>query len=86
MPPIHCMSARQNSRPRGKASTSAITVEPVVVKPAMVSKKASVTLVNVPLVMNGNMPKAEKNTQMMAVSRSPSRLRIDVLWFLGFIT
>ena len=36
------MSERQKSRPCGNASTLFITVAPVVVKPDMVSKKASV--------------------------------------------
>ena len=48
-------------------------------KPAIVSKKASVTLLNVSLNRYGNMPNTEKNTQMIAVSMRPSRLCIDVL-------
>ena len=35
------------------------TVEPVVVKPAMVSYHASVMLVRLPLSQNGSMPKSE---------------------------
>ena len=41
-PPIHWVRERQNSSPRGRASTSLMMVAPVVVKPDIVSKKASV--------------------------------------------
>ena len=43
-PPIHCVRLRQKSRARGMLSTSSMRVAPVVVKPDIVSKKASVTL------------------------------------------
>jgi hypothetical protein len=41
-PPSHCISARHNRRLRGMVSRPTSTVEPVVVMPDMVSKKASV--------------------------------------------
>ena len=41
-PPIQWVSERQNSNPWGNASTSSIIVAPVVVKPDIVSRKASV--------------------------------------------
>ena len=83
IPPIHCIIERQNTTPCGICSSPVSTVAPVVVKPAIVSKKASVTLSIAPLSKNGNMPKSEKNTHTTAVSRSPSRLRID--WLVGLI-
>ena len=63
-PPIHCISERQKSRPWVSDSTSSITVAPVVVKPDMVSKKASVRLDGVPLMRKGNMPKSENTAQV----------------------
>ena len=77
MPPIHCIKARQKSNPWGNDSKSGIADDPVVVKPAIVSKNASTGLDNVPVMMNGNMPKSEKITQIDAVRIIPSRLRID---------
>ncbi len=41
MPPSHWVRARQSSRERGAPSMCSITVEPVVVKPATDSKRAS---------------------------------------------
>ena len=42
MPPSHCRIARQIRMPGGAESRPTITVEPVVVTPDMLSKKASV--------------------------------------------
>ncbi len=42
MPPNHCSCARHSRTPGGAVSSPLITVEPVVVSPDMVSKKASV--------------------------------------------
>ena len=44
IPPSHCRIARQSNMPRGALSRSDMTVEPVVVKPDIASKKASVML------------------------------------------
>lgn len=41
MPPIQCVRLLQKAIPRGRASISVKIVEPVVVKPDTVSKKAS---------------------------------------------
>ncbi len=41
-PPIHCVRLRQKSSPLGRDSMSLMMEAPVVVKPDMVSKKASV--------------------------------------------
>ena len=41
-PPIQWVSERQKSKPWGRASTSSMIVAPVVVKPDIVSRKASV--------------------------------------------
>ena len=41
-PPIHCMNERQNNMPWGSVETSSMMEAPVVVKPDMVSKNASV--------------------------------------------
>ena len=59
IPPIHCISERQRRIEWDCAATSVNTVEPVVVKPAIVSYHASVMLGSAPLSQNGNMPKSE---------------------------
>ena len=41
MPPSHCVVARQRRSPRGQISTSAMALEPVVVKPEADSKIAA---------------------------------------------
>ena len=41
MPPSHCSSERHSSRPGGAVSSPVITVEPVVVRPEIVSNRAS---------------------------------------------
>ena len=53
----------------GSRSTSSSMVAPVVVKPDMVSKKASVTLVMLPWKRKGNMPKKEKMTHEAVTTR-----------------
>ena len=68
-PPIHCVSERQNRMAWGSRSTSSSMVAPVVVKPDMVSKKASVTLVMLPWKRKGNMPKKEKMTHEAVTTR-----------------
>ena len=59
IPPIHCINARHNRMEWDCASTSVNTVEPVVVKPAIVSYHASVMEGRAPLSQNGNMPNSE---------------------------
>ena len=62
-PPNHCIILLQNKMPCVWESTSLRMVDPVVEKPDMVSKKASVTLSTAPLKRKGSMPKAENNSQ-----------------------
>ena len=52
-------------------------VAPVVVKPDMVSKKASVTLSIYPPNKKGNMPKNEKRIQIRVTINMPSRRPAD---------
>ena len=68
-PPIHCVSDRQKSSPAGSTSTLSITVAPVVVKPDMFSKKASVKLLRYPLMMKGRVPKRENKIQAVVTTR-----------------
>ena len=68
-PPIHCVNERQNSMPWGKPSTLSMTVAPVVVKPDIVSKKASVTWSMYPPMRNGSMPKAANAIHTIVTSR-----------------
>ena len=58
-PPIHCVSARHKRMPLLQLSTSRITVAPVVVKPDIASKNASLTFKGVEHNINGNIPKRE---------------------------
>ena len=53
------------------------TLAPVVVKPDMASKKALDSDSGWRHSMNGTMPKREKTTHTMAVSRKPSRLPME---------
>lgn len=59
-PPVQCVNERQKRIPWDKDSTWLIMVEPVVVKPETVSKKASEMLEQEPVSKNGIIPKAEK--------------------------
>ena len=77
-PPIHCVSERQKSSPFGRASTSLMTVAPVVVKPDMVSKKASVNDSGAMVSpggaksgqsRNGIMPKKEKSSHVAVTTK-----------------
>ena len=70
--PTHCISERQKRMPWGRHSTSAKTVAPVVVKPDVDSKKASVTSGKQPCMRKGNMPKSEKITQTLVTRRKAS--------------
>ena len=69
-PPIHCVSERQKSSPLGSDSTSSMIVAPVVVKPDMVSKKASVNDRSVnPPIIKGIIPKRENITHATVTTK-----------------
>ena len=59
MPPIQWVKLRQKSRLLGSTSTLRRQVEPVVVKPETVSKKASKRFDIWPLSTNGRAPKSD---------------------------
>ena len=81
-PPIHWVRLRQSRMSLGTDSTSAIMVEPVVVKPDMASKKASVKLGSVCPIRYGRQPNRDKvshdtdtmNTPLWLVMRTPFAL------------
>ena len=73
-PPIHCVMLRQKRMPCGCWSISLRMVAPVVEKPDMVSKKASVTLSTVPFIRKGNIPNNEKSTHDKATTIKVSRI------------
>ena len=77
-PPIHWVSDRQKSMACGNTSTSSMIDAPVVVKPDVDSKKASVTFVMLPCIRNGNIPKNE-NTTHAAVTTTYASLRLRLL-------
>ena len=67
--PIHWVWVRQNKMAWGIHSTSSMMVAPVVVKPDMVSKNASVTLSIYPPIRNGIIPNTLKTVQVSVTKR-----------------
>jgi hypothetical protein len=72
-PPNHWSVARQNSREGGRCSRSVNTVEPVVVRPDIVSKKARVKLRFGKASNRGMVADADINTHTRVTNRKPSR-------------
>ena len=72
MPPIQCVKLRQSSAACERASTSERMLAPVVVKPEMVSKSASVNDGISRENQNGRQPKKLSATQLKAVATQPS--------------
>ena len=73
MPPIQEAKERQNRMPRGRASMSARTVPPEVVKPETISKRQSENPWNSPENQKGKAPKKLKASQMRPTTVKPSR-------------
>ena len=71
MAPSQCVKQRQNSRPRGSASTSGITLAPVPVKPLTVSNQALRGL-SWPSRTNGSEPMGQTMSQPSATTAMPS--------------
>ena len=69
------MNARQKRMPWLHASTSVMTLAPVVVNPDTVSNMASVTVIGVEHHRKGSMPNSENTTHTSAVRMQPSRRR-----------
>ena len=69
IPPNHCNIARHNKIPFGIVSRSGIIVEPVVVIPDMLSKKALVIVKLLPEKINGRELKIAMLNQDNAVSK-----------------
>ena len=83
MPPTQWEKLRQYSVPWLRASTSVRMVEPVVVKPETVSKKASIKDGISPEITKGSAPKTLISTQTSATMARPSRAKMVV--FLGVL-
>ena len=73
MPPTQWVRLRQSSAACESASTSATTVEPVVVKPEMVSNSASTIEGISPLNRKGSAPVMPSRIQHSATVTKPSR-------------
>ena len=73
IPPTQWEKLRQNNAPRLSASTSFKIVEPVVVKPDTISKKASAKAGISPEITNGSAPNADISTHTSATIAKPSR-------------
>ena len=71
MPPIQWVRLRQNRMPRGRDSTSVSMLAPVVVKPDMVSKKASVKEGMAPEMRKGRQPNSEREIQAKVTMANP---------------
>ena len=76
MPPIHWVWERHSISARGCAAKSVITVAPVAVNPAVLSKKASTTPCGPPGALPstyGRMPRADRPSHVRTAARSASR-------------
>ena len=78
MPPTQWVKLRQNRQLRRRGSTAVRMVEPVVVKPETVSKKASIKLGMSPESTKGSAPKRDMKTHARATTASPSRAYRDI--------
>ena len=73
MPPIHCRMERHSRTPGGMSSSPVRIVAPVVVRPDVDSKNASVTDRPRSLITKGMAPKAASRTQVSETSRKAVR-------------
>ncbi len=73
MPPSHWVRERQSSRLGGSASISVRIVEPVVVKPLIVSKKALMYDGTAPVITKGKAPNRANSVQPKVTTAKPSR-------------
>ena len=76
IPPSHWVNWRQIARLRGSSSTCVTTLPPVVLKPDMPSKKASIgrSSWGSPERMYGSAPNAAAASHVSATTRNPSRI------------
>ena len=75
IPPIQWVKLRHNNIHFGKDSTSFKILDPVVVKPETVSKKASIKCGIVPENQNGRAPTIDNTTQHKPTAIRPSRAK-----------
>ena len=74
IPPTHCVVARQMSIEWDNTDGSGRIEAPVVVKPAVVSKKAFVGSPIAPVMRYGNVPKMAITNQDIPTTANPSRV------------
>jgi len=72
IPPIKWVKLRQKRREWLRTPTSSNIVAPVVVKPELTSKKASIMLGICPEKTKGRAPKKDQRIQQRATIRTPS--------------
>ncbi len=77
MPPIHWVNARHHSTPWLNTAGSGTMDEPVVVNPAVVSKKASVIPGMAPVTRYGKVPTNAMANQERATAANPSLVVIS---------
>ena len=73
MPPYHCSACRQTLTDCGRCSIPLSTVAPVVVRPAIDSKQASVKLRPGISSSSGAVPASDISSQPSTTSNAPSR-------------
>ena len=75
MPPSHCVNWRHIARLRGSSSTLTTMLPPVVLKPDIPSKYASIgrEICGSPEKMYGSAPSAAAASQVSETTRKPSR-------------
>ena len=78
-PPSHCSTPRHRFMPGESASRSPITVAPVVVRPEIDSKNASVKLGTAPESHSGTAPSIDSHTQTSTVITKACRVESRVL-------
>ena len=83
IPPTKCVKLLQKRFERLITLKSVIMLDPVVVNPLTVSKKASTKEGISPVITNGNAPNADINIHDNATITKPSLPCIDI--FLGFL-
>ena len=77
IPPNHCINPRHKSNPLGNLSNDSNIVDPVVVKPDIASKKASVNLAFGSPRIKGKAPKMGSTNQTLVVKKK-------VCWIFRF--
>ena len=83
MPPSQWVKERQKSMLFDTASIFVSMVDPVVVKPEAISKKASANLGISPVIMKGTAPIADSTIHALPTMKNPSLMRMSYSFMGG---